>query len=318
MIAVAIVLGVLLLLAVLAAVITYRITFHAKKKTVYGPEDRPLPTAPKYAKYLPQLRRWMDEAAALPYREARITSFDGLGLYGRFYELAPDAPVEIMFHGYRSAPQRDFCNGVQRGFALGRSVLLVDQRACGRSEGNAVTFGILEHRDCLGWIDWVAAEFGPERPVYLTGISMGATTVLLAAGTQLPPSVKGVLADCGFSSAREIIKKVARDRHFPATLLYPLTRLSARLWAGFDPDSDTALAAVQRATVPIAFIHGEADDFVPCHMSVRMYEACAAPKALLTVPDAVHAVSFPEAPDAYMAFLKDFFSPSTHKEMIEC
>jgi pimeloyl-ACP methyl ester carboxylesterase len=136
--------------------------------------------------------------------------------------------MELMFHGYRGNAERDLCGGVQRAFSLGHNVLIVDQRGSCHSDGRIISFGVNEHRDCLAWLDLVIREFGPDVQVILTGISMGATTVLLAAGTELPKNVIGVLADCGYTSAHEIIQVVAKLIKLPPKLSYPFVRLAAR------------------------------------------------------------------------------------------
>lgn len=123
----------------------------------------------------------------IPHEEFSITSFDGLTLREKYYEYAPGAPIELMLHGYRGESERDLCGGVQRCFALGRSALIVDQRACGNNEGHVITFGIKEHRDCLAWIDFMVKHFSPNTKIILTGISMGTSTVLMAAAKPLPP-----------------------------------------------------------------------------------------------------------------------------------
>lgn len=82
-----------------------------------------------------------------------------------------------------------------------------------------ISFGINEHKDAIAWANFAANHFGPDAKIILTGISMGATTVLMSAGKNLPPQVVGILADCGFSSAKEIIKKCARQLHLPADIL---------------------------------------------------------------------------------------------------
>ena len=156
---------------------------------------------------------WMKEARKLVTEEFSIVSFDGLRLYGKFYEYEPDAPIELMFHGYRGSAERDLCGGVQRCFALGRSCLIVDQRTSEKSEGHVISFGINERRDCRAWVDFAVEHFGPDVKIVLTGISMGAATVMMAAGEPLPANVIGVLADCGYTSAKDIIKKVIRQNY---------------------------------------------------------------------------------------------------------
>ena len=218
-----------------------------------------------------------------------------------------------MFHGYQGSAERDMAGGVQRCFALKRSAMLIDQRCSGKSGGKSITFGIREYRDCLAWTEFAAEHFGPERKLILTGISMGASTVLMAADQPLPESVVGILADCGFTSAPAIIKDVMRKIHLPAALFYPFIRLGGRIFGGFDIEAHSALEAVKRSNVPVIFFHGESDDFVPCEMSRENFEACASRKALVTVPGAGHGLSYPVEPKRYLQELGEFFREDLHE-----
>ena len=218
---------ILLALAAIGLGITYycfRFCFYVKEKAVISPDEFPIPEGEIYEAHRPQMMAWMKEVRALPARECWITSHDGLKLYGKYYECAPGATMELMFHGYRGNAERDLCGGVQRAFALGHNALIVDQRASCHSDGNIISFGVNEHQDCLRWVDFVIREFGPDVRIILTGISMGAATVLLAAGTELPKNVIGVLADCGYTSAHEIIQVVAKTLHLPPKLSYLFVR----------------------------------------------------------------------------------------------
>ena len=216
--------------------------------------------------------------------------------------------MEILFHGYRGYVERDMSGAVERCFAVGHSALLVDQRAAGHSDGHVITFGVKESEDVPLWIAAVAQRFGADHPVYIGGVSMGATTVLLAAGRNLPPQVKGVLADCGYTRGDVIIKKVIRQLKLPAALLYPLVRLGAILYGGFDPNKADATAAAARITVPVIFFHGDTDDFVPCEMSQENYDACTAHKRFVIIPGAGHGLCYPADPDGYVAAMKEFYN----------
>ena len=222
-----------------------------------------------------------------------------------------------MVHGYRGNGDRDLCGGVQRCFKLGRSALVIDQRASGESEGKVITFGVKEHRDCRAWAEFMAEHFGPDARIILTGISMGASTVLMAAGSPLPPQVKGVLADCGFSTAKDIIQKVIRQLKLPPKLVYPFIRLGALLYGGFDPESYSALEAVKTATLPVIFFHGETDDFVPWEMSKTNFEACTSRKELVSIPGAGHGLAYPVGKMQYLKALDTFFGPELGKLTIE-
>lgn len=308
-------LGVLAIIAafiLLIAYICFFIIFYVPNAKKKSKEEYPIPSGPIYEPFREQMVSWMKATRNLPQEEISIRSFDGLTLRGKYYEYAPGAPIELMMHGYRGEAERDLCGGVQRCFALKRSALIVDQRACGYSDGNIITFGIKEHRDCIDWVDYIVKRFGPDVKIILTGISMGASTVIMAAGKPLPPNVIGVLADCGFTSAHDIIKKVAKQIHLPGTLLYPFIKLGARLYGGFNLDEYSPTAALENCTIPLIFFHGESDDFVPCEMSQTNYENCKSLKKIVTVPGAGHGLSYVIDPNKYLNALTDFFEPVLH------
>ena len=289
----------------LISYICFLLAFYAKRKA--PSEEYSTPPGEIYEPYRAQMVQWMKEVRAMAFEECEITSHDGLRLYGKYYEYAPSAPIELMFHGYRGTSERDLCGGVQRCFSLGRSALIVDQRTSGKSGGHVISFGINEHKDCLRWVAFMRKRFGDDVKIYLTGISMGATTVLMAAGTPLPEQVIGVVADCGFTSAKAIIKKVIRQLKLPAGLLYPFVRLGARLYGKFDPEEYSAIEAMKTCRVPIVFVHGETDDFVPCRMSQENYSACRSEqKHLFTVPDTGHGLAYIIDPEGYKKALRTF------------
>jgi fermentation-respiration switch protein FrsA (DUF1100 family) len=214
-----------------------------------------------------------------------------------------------MFHGYRGNAQRDLPGGVQRCFACRRSALVVDQRCAGRSGGKTITFGIKERRDCLSWVDFAVKHFGPDVKLILTGISMGAATVLMAAGEELPANVIGILADCGYSTPKAIMQVVIGKMGLPPKLCWPFVRWGARIYGGFDPEECSPMDAMARCQKPVIFFHGESDDFVPCYMSREVYGACPSRKAIYTVPGADHGLSFPVDMAGYVEKLLEFFGP---------
>ena len=298
-----------MLAAVTAAYACFRMAFYAPRKNVVQTDAIDIPEGEIYEPYRPQMERWTREVRAMPREHFTITSFDGLTLHADFFEYAPGAPMEIMVHGYRGSAERDLSGGVQRCFLLGRSVLLVDQRCSRRSGGEVITFGINEHRDCLAWAQFAAQHFGPDQKIILTGISMGAATVMMTVDKDLPPNVIGILADCGYSSPKAIICKVIRQMKLPPKLAYPFVWLGARIFGGFNLEALSAVEAVKRATVPVIFFHGEDDDFVPTEMSKENFEACASRKQLVTTPGAGHGLCYPVDPKGYLQALRDFFGP---------
>lgn len=298
---------VILFLSLLLSYVLFRFIFYAPPRKQGDPSKIELPSGEIYEVFHEEMKNWVFEARATHHEVFSIRSFDGLELYGKYYEYAPGAPIELMFHGYRGNAERDLSGGMHRCFQLGHSAFIVDQRCSGRSGGNVITFGIYEHRDCLDWIQFAVSHFGPDVRLILTGISMGASTVLMAAGSDLPPNVIGVLADCGFHSAKDVILSVAKRMHLPATFLYPFAKFGAKVFGHFDIEELTTVECVRRCNVPVLFFHGETDDYVPSYMSKINYDACSSRKKLVYIPGAGHGLSYPVDQERYISEMKSFF-----------
>lgn len=302
---------ILLILAILvlvASYICYRIVFYAAPTAPLGPDEFDIPHGEIYEPHRDTMIRWMKAVRQMARQDVTIQSFDGLKLTGSYYEYEPGAVTELMFHGYRGSAERDLCGGVHRAFCLGHNVLIVDQRTSCRSEGNTISFGINEHRDCLAWIDFAIDFLGPDVKLILTGISMGAATVLMAAGRELPENVVGVLADCGYHSAKAIICKCAKDMKLPPKLVYPFIKLGAKIFGHFDLEEYSPIEAMKSCKLPVIFFHGDADDFVPCEMSWENYNACVSPKKLVITRGAGHGLCYVIEPKQYLQEVADFFS----------
>ena len=303
---VGIVIVALALLTILIAFYCFRRVFYSPDRAPTKADDYEIPPGEIYEPYRDQMVAWMKETRATPCRHVSIVSHDGLTLRGRYYEYAKGAPMEIIFHGYKGNSERDLCGGMQRCFALGRNALLVDQRAGGTSDGNVISFGVNERKDCLKWVDFVIEHFGAEQKIILCGISMGAATVLMAAGEPLPENVVFVLADCGYCSQIDIIKKVVQEMHLPPALVYPFIKLGARLFGHFNLEETTPLKAMETCKIPVILLHGDEDAFIPCEMSQKIYNACSTPKRLVKVQGAGHGLAFPKDQDGYINALREF------------
>lgn len=297
--------GGLVFLTLLTSFICFLITFYAAPEK--PKEEFEIPPGAIYEPYRDIMVNWMKEARTLNPKEVSIKSFDGLTLYGKYYKYSEDAPIELMFHGYRGNAERDLCGGVQRCFALGRSCLIVDQRTAGKSGGRVITFGIKESRDCLSWVDYIIEKINPNAKIIITGISMGAATVTIAAGESLPKNVIAALADCGYTSPKAIIKKVIKDLKMPPNLMYPFIKLGARIFGGFDLEKYSPIEAMKKCTIPIIFIHGTTDDFVPYEMSVENFNACTHKcKKMVTVEGAGHGLAYLKDTDGYFKGIREF------------
>ena len=271
--------------------------------------EYPVPAGEIYQPHHEQMIKWIKEARELPHTEVSIKSHDGLTLVGTYYEFQKGAPIDVLFHGYHGCAEQDLSGGVYRCQRLGHNVLIVDHRGAGKSEGHVVTFGINESRDALAWVQYVVENIDPNAKILLGGISMGAATVMMASAMELPKNVVGTVADCGYTSAKEIIKKVIREMHLPADLLYPFVRLGARLFGRFDPDENSPIVSMPNCRVPVIFFHGDTDAFVPQSMSEENFAACAAPKHLVITPGAGHGLCFPVDVDTYVREIETFFEP---------
>ena len=300
------VLTAIIAIVLLTSYICFLNVFRTPKRKKLGKGEYDLPPGDIYEPFYPQMREWIDSIRGMKRELFEIESFDGLKLRGYYYEYSPDSPLELIFHGYGGNAERDLSGGVERCFALGRSAVLIDQRGAGMSEGRISSFGINERLDCLEWIKFATRKFGKDRPLIIGGVSMGAATVMMASGEDLPKNVACVMADCGYSSSKKIIKKVVREMKLPPSLVYPFIRLGGMLYGKFDIEETDPVSAVARSKTPIIYIHGDADDFVPHSMSVECFEATRAPKKLVTIEGAGHGLGFPQDQSKYVESLRNF------------
>lgn len=240
--------------------------------------------------------------------EVVITSRDGLRLVGHWYPCENPKRVIVAMHGWRSAWNMDFGMIADFWHNEGCSMLFAEQRAQNNSEGEYMTFGYMERYDCLDWISWVNERTEQKYPVYLAGVSMGASTVLMTAGLDVPENVKGVIADCGFTSAYDIWRHVVKDN---MKLTYGLRGLMidriCQKKINTNSKEITTLTAMQNTKLPILFIHGTDDKFVPVRMTYENYKACNSPKELLIVPGAIHGQSYDVEQEKYEAATKAFW-----------
>lgn len=292
----------LVILAVLLAVFLYALHYGYKLAFYYeDPKDSPYnyPDDDQNRSCKATLDAGIAEFDAVPYETVTIPSHDGLKLVARYYHNADGAPLEICCHGYKGNALRDFIGQWRLAKEAGHNLLLIDQRCHGSSEGQTITFGILEQKDVLGWIRYANDRFG-NVPILLCGVSMGAATVLMVSGQKLPENVKAVLADCPYDAPSNIIKKVlGQDMGMPVGVVYPLIRLGGMLYGRFNLDADSPVEAVKQAQIPILLIHGDDDRFVPYAMSHNIHAAAPEKITFHTVPGAGHALNYVKDPEGY-------------------
>lgn len=242
-------------------------------------------------------------------REAEISAYDGTPLHADIFEKENAVGTIILMHGYRSIGINDFTLVIPYYHDLGYHIIMPDQRACGRSGGKYVTLGVKECHDCKAWADFAAKEFGEDLPIILDGISMGATTVMMAAGLDLPKNTAGIIADCGFTSPYEVVRSVLKATHIPAVPNIWFAELFARIFAKFSFKEASTIDAMKQCKYPIYFIHGKKDDFVPYEMSERNFEACISEKkGFFSVDEAGHGMCYLSKREELRTELKQFLS----------
>lgn len=247
-------------------------------------------------------------------RDVYTESHDGLKLHAYWVPAENAKGTVVLVHGYHSCVLTDFSVAFPLYHEMGFNLLLPTQRAHGKSEGKYVTFGVLESQDMLQWIRFHNGKFG-SLPVILSGMSMGASTVMYLAGENLPENVKGLIADCGFTTPKEIISRVFRKvAHIPAWTVIWATELFARIFGHFSLTQKDSVKTLAKNSRPILLVHGVDDDFVPCDMTRRGFEACAGDKRLLLVEEATHGVSFLRAKETYIARVNELLAQCLEME----
>lgn len=262
----------------------------------------------QYGEMLAQRKAFM---LAQPHEDVFVESFDCLRLHGVYFPAINDAcdkkRLVICLHGYTSRSLQDFTGLTDYYFRHGYAMLQIDARAHGESDGEYIGFGCLDRKDLLKWIDWVIDNCGEDTEIILHGISMGASTALMASGLMLPKQVKGIVSDCAFTSPKEVFTHVLNTMyHLPAFPAIQGADIVNRIFAGYGMDECNAKREVKKATVPILFIHGEKDTFVPARMCKEIYENCASKKQMLIVEGAAHGESYYKNTKAYEDALDEF------------
>lgn len=212
------------------------------------------------------------------------------------YLLKAKEPTDtyvLCSHGYRADGKGEFRFIAKHYHDIGLNVFIVDHQAAGKSEGSLISFGYYESKDIIKWVHYLRETFGSDIKVIMHGVSMGCATVTMASADEnLPENVKFTVADCGYTSMNEQFCEVLKSFGVPAFPLVPMTEIWNRLVSRFSYSDVNPLEAVSHAKVPMLFIHGSEDTFVPTKMVRRLFDACPTDKDLLIVDGAIHARSY--------------------------
>lgn len=260
-----------------------------------------------WEKYIPMMKERREWMMAQPHEEVWITSHDGLKLHGLYFGGDEGDKAVICFHGYTSKGVNDYGSLSNYYLKRGFRMLLIDERAHGESEGTYIGFGCMDRLDAQRWIDWMIEKAGKDVRIFLHGNSMGGATVLMTSGLELPEQVKGIISDCAFTSPKYVFTHVLHSMyHLPAFPMIQIADKVNKKKAGYGLDECNAAREVQKAKVPILFIHGEDDTFIPCSMCDELYENCASPKTKLIVKGAGHGESYYKDTEAYEQAMDTF------------
>ena len=286
-----IILSILLLCLILSSglvIFSYNFTFKPLKNSgVYSDPD-----FEHDENHLKIIRESYKKLEKIPYENIYIKSEDDLTLHGRYYHIKDDAPIRIMFHGYKGYALRDFSIGALDAIQKEHNVILIDQRGHAQSEGYCIGFGMTERYDCKCWADYTKERFGENCRIILSGISMGAATVLMASDLDLPKNVVAITADCPYSNAADVIKFTMKKLGIPS-FVFPFVRLSGMIFGHFDIVKGSAIDSVRNTDIPILLVHGDCDTIVPVNMSRKLFRSIRSKeKDMLIIEGADHGMSF--------------------------
>lgn len=244
------------------------------------------------------------------FQRVTVKSFDGLTLNG-FLKKAKNAKrIILAVHGYKSNCFKDFALVSEHLFQSDCTVLFIEQRAHGASESDFTSFGINERHDCITWLDFIVGNISSELPVYLYGVSMGAASVLMASGKQLPSNVKGIIADSPFTSPIDIIsytldrkskKNVNKEKIKEQLDKMIMKRFGFSL---YDFSVDEALKSISR---PVLLFHGTSDRLTPFSMTEEIFHNCHSEKNLVIFENSKHLHGCFDYRNKYLDSLDKFF-----------
>ena len=258
-----------------------------------------------WKKQMEESRRCQELISQSNPREVVIGSVDGLKLYGTLvYAKEPTDRIVLCVHGYGGNGLDDMSIFAPFYQKQNCHMLFIDQRCSGKSEGKIFGFGFWERRDIKCWCDFLVKEFGEKSKILLHGWSMGAASSMMAVEIGLPEQVKGLVFDCGYTSAIEEFRHVAKQSmHLPKFLSEPIISVASsfcKIQAGYPFREAEVLSAIDRVKLPILCIHGTKDNFVPTWMGEQIYEACmSTQKEQLLVEGAFHCLSYQKAKKEY-------------------
>lgn len=263
----------------------------------------------------PYVRTWVDSLMQVhALRDTFIQADDGTRLHA-LYAAAQDTTsrTAVIVHGYTDNAVGMLMIGYLYHHDLHYNILLPDLRYAGLSEGDHIQMGWNDRTDVMRWMETANKLFGDSTQMVVHGISMGAATTMMLSGESQAPYVKCFVEDCGYTSVRaQFTKELDEQFHLPSFPLIDLASWICRLRFGWDFDEASALTAISQCQLPMLFIHGDADTYVPTYMVYELYQVKPEPKSLWVVPNAGHAVSYRDNRAEYTRRVRAFTSQYIH------
>ncbi|MFC7785061.1 alpha/beta hydrolase [Rossellomorea sp. GCM10028870] len=254
-------------------------------------------------KRLEELRNWTRKRN---FETVEVETEDGLTLRAQYLENeSPNGKSIILAHGYKGNSEQ-MPEVTRFYYEEGYNILKPDARGHGKSEGDYIGYGWDDRLDYKEWINLLINEKG-EESIFLHGFSMGAATVLMTSGEDLPEEVKGIIADSGYTSLKEELTHQLRYLYrLPPFPIMEVTSVVTKVRAGYTFSEASALEQVKKNQLPLFIIHGDQDELVPTEMANRLYEATNGMKELWIVPGAGHTEGFTVEEEEYKKRVKGF------------
>jgi len=253
--------------------------------------------------------KWIGWVRDQRFEELQLNSRDGIPLQGYYLPAKqPTNKLVILTHGYLGHAKQMGLFGQFYHDQLGYNLFMPDARGHGESGGDYYGFGWPDRLDLIAWTELLSKKLGPDTEVVYHGLSMGAATVLMASGeTELPADVKAIVADSPYASVYGLFAyQMKRMYHLPAFPILDSTSIVTKAKAGYSLKEADAMKEVERTKVPILYIHGTADTFVPTQMTKDLYKHTSSPAELMLVKGANHGEPYVKEKEAYQRKLREF------------
>lgn len=252
---------------------------------------------------------WLDWVKIQDFDQLSIVSRDGLELSGYYLEAnKPTDKVVVLTHGYLGHAKQMALFGMFYYEEMGYNIFMPDARGHGKSGGDYYGFGWPDRLDLIDWTNLLVENLGPHTEVVYHGLSMGAATVLMASGEdELPQQVKAIVADSPYQSVYQLFSyQMTRMFYLPAFPLLDSTSLLTKIRAGYSFREASTLNKVEETEVPILYIHGKEDTFVPVEMAEELHRRTSSEAEILLVDEANHGESYALETDAYIKKIHQF------------